>query len=397
MVAKRKVSQILHQGSLTNIGNDDKISELMSINTVGVMSKSNQTENIKSHIQGIDGLRGIAILMVIGYHLFPNVMPGGFIGVNLFLVLSGFLTVVSSCKRLKNNRYSIIGFYIDRLIRLFPALILTIAITVIACYIFVPDALRGIRMEIASVVGGFNNWWQIAESGSYFTDIASSSPFVHLWYLSLEMQFYLLWPILFYLVNWLRKKGFRGELVFILFALVSIAASILMVSPQVDPTRAYYGLDSRLYAFCIGAFVGYNYVYRRNRIMNDPIPIMIGFITLLVMTLASVLFIDASNIWTYWVILPLSAIGFAILCDIASNTRYVFGLWVDNPVLKWFNQYSYVFYLTHYPIIYIVTRVYGNLDFIGILICIFLLIVFTIWISLFDLLVRQMIKGWMKA
>ena len=380
-----------------NIGNDDKISELMSINTVGVMSKSNQTENIKSHIQGIDGLRGIAILMVIGYHLFPNVMPGGFIGVNLFLVLSGFLTVVSSCKRLKNNRYSIIGFYIDRLIRLFPALILTIAITVIACYIFVPDALRGIRMEIASVVGGFNNWWQIAESGSYFTDIASSSPFVHLWYLSLEMQFYLLWPILFYLVNWLRKKGFRGELVFILFALVSIAASILMVSPQVDPTRAYYGLDSRLYAFCIGAFVGYNYVYRRNRIMNDPIPIMIGFITLLVMTLASVLFIDASNIWTYWVILPLSAIGFAILCDIASNTRYVFGLWVDNPVLKWFNQYSYVFYLTHYPIIYIVTRVYGKLDFIGILICIFLLIVFTIWISLFDLLVRQMIKGWMKA
>ena len=380
-----------------NIGNDDKISELMSINTVGVMSKSNQTENIKSHIQGIDGLRGIAILMVIGYHLFPNVMPGGFIGVNLFLVLSGFLTVVSSCKRLKNNRYSIIGFYIDRLIRLFPALILTIAITVIACYIFVPDALRGIRMEIASVVGGFNNWWQIAESGSYFTDIASSSPFVHLWYLSLEMQFYLLWPILFYLVNWLRKKGFRGELVFILFALVSIAASILMVSPQVDPTRAYYGLDSRLYAFCIGAFVGYNYVYRRNRIMNDPIPIMIGFITLLVMTLASVLFIDASNIWSYWVVLPLSAIGFAILCDIASNTRYVFGLWVDNPVLKWFNQYSYVFYLTHYPIIYIVTRVYGKLDFIGILICIFLLIVFTIWISLFDLLVRQMIKGWMKA
>ena len=363
----------------------------MSNKSVGVMSKS-KVMNDPGVIQGVNGLRGIAISMVIGYHLFPDVLPGGFLGVNLFLVLSGFLTVISSCRRLKGNRFNVIDYYLTRLMRIFPALILSVAITIVLCRFFAPDALRGIGIEVVSIFAGFNNWWQIAESSSYFTDVASSSPFVHLWYLAIEMQFYLVWPLLFYFVNVLRRKGFRGELVFLVLSIVSVILSVRMYSPQMDPSRVYYGTDTRIYALCIGAFLGYDYVYRRDPILDDPILVMVVFIGLMVLTIFGAMFVSPISDITYYLVLPLSALVFAMLIFIAANKRYVFGLWLDNPILNWLNTNSYILYLIHYPIIYLMTQIFGTMDFVVVLISIMLMVALTIWINMFDDMVKTLIK-----
>ena len=355
------------------------------------MSKSKPVNNT-NWIQGVNGLRGLAILMVIGYHLFPSAFPGGFLGVNLFFVLSGFLTVISSCRRLKDNRFSILDFYKQRLLRIFPALILVVSLTVISCKLLAPQALRGIGIEVVSIFGGFNNWWQIAENSSYFTDIASSSPFVHLWYLAIEMQFYLVWPLLFYLADLIRRKGLRGELIFLLIAIVSIIASVVFYSPLQDPSRVYYGTDTRIYALCIGAFVGYRYIYRRAPILEDPIQIMVAFVLFLVLTLCGVLFINSSWSITYYLFLPLSALVFVLMVFIASNKRYVFGLWLDNPILNWLNNHSYVLYLVHYPIIYLINVTMGEMTMTTIVISIVLMIMVTLWVSVFETIIISYIQ-----
>ena len=355
------------------------------------MSKSKPVNNT-NWIQGVNGLRGLAILMVIGYHLFPSAFPGGFLGVNLFFVLSGFLTVISSCRRLKDNRFSILDFYKQRLLRIFPALILVVSLTVISCKLLAPQALRGIWIEVISIFGGFNNWWQIAENSSYFTDIASSSPFVHLWYLAIDMQFYLVWPLLFYLADLIRRKGLRGELIFLLIAIVSMIASVVFYSPLQDPSRVYYGTDTRIYALCIGAFVGYRYIYRRAPILEDPIQIMVAFVLFLVLTLCGVLFINSSWSITYYLFLPLSALVFVLMVFIASNKRYVFGLWLDNPILNWLNTHSYVLYLVHYPIIYLINVTMGEMTMTTIVISIVLMIMVTLWVSVFETIIISYIQ-----
>lgn len=363
----------------------------MSNSSVGVMSKSNDQTNNPNYIQGVNGLRALAIVMVIGYHLFPNVLPGGFLGVNLFFVLSGFLLAVSSARRLKNNAFNLKSFYLSRIIRIFIPLILAVALTVVACKIWAADALRGIGIEVLSIFGGFNNIWQIMESSSYFTDIASSSPLIHLWYLSIEMQFYLVWPLLLYGIDWLRKKGFRGELILLVIAIVSVVASIVLYSPYSDPSRVYYGTDTRIYSLCIGAFVGYRYLYPRSAILKDPIHQMIAFIVFAILTLFGAVVMNDEWAIAYTVVLPLSAIVFSLLVFIVANKKYVFGLWLDLPIFQWLNTHSYILYLIHYPIIFIMINIFGSLNGLTIVLSSVFMFLITLWIKTFENIVNEKI------
>lgn len=158
-----------------------------------------QTKNSVSarQIAGLDGLRGIAILGVMGYHLMPHTLPGGFLGVNLFFVLSGYLMAITSIRTQAQSGFRVGKFYWKRIVRIYPALVLAVCSTVFMAQFFAPDSLPGVRREVLSIFSGSNNWWQMNQNASYFTRITGASPFTHLWSLAIEMQFYILWPVLF--------------------------------------------------------------------------------------------------------------------------------------------------------------------------------------------------------
>lgn len=152
----------------------------------------------------IDGLRAVAILFVVGFHAFPNWVHGGFIGVDIFFVISGYLISTIIIGSLERDSFSFVEFYIRRINRIFPALLLVL----IACFSFgwyalLADEYKQLGKHIAGGAGFISNFLFWNESG-YFDNAAETKPLLHLWSLGIEEQFYLAWPLLLWLV-WKNK------------------------------------------------------------------------------------------------------------------------------------------------------------------------------------------------
>ena len=163
-----------------------------------------------NRIKGMDGLRGIAIIGITLFHMFPNVFKGGYLGVVLFFVLTGFLMVITNKKKMENREFFCLSnFYISRIKRLYPPLLVMVFTTLGVYFFLANDSLRGMKMQVLSIFAGFNNFWQISQSLDYFTRIANTSPFSHLWFLSIEMQFYFDFSAFYYfgLYKLEEKKG----------------------------------------------------------------------------------------------------------------------------------------------------------------------------------------------
>lgn len=320
-----------------------------------------QTANqkiITKQITGLNGLRGIAVLGVAGYHLFPHTVTGGFLGVNLFMVLSGYLMAVTSRREQTQTGFRVSSFYRKRVCRIYPALILTIFATAFCAFFLAPDVLRGIRGEVFSIVAGSNNWWQIIQNASYFTRIASTSPFVHLWSLAIEMQFYLIWPILFLLYMMLKRIGQNAALLFYLFALVSVLEMALLFRNGEDPTRIYYGTDTRISALLIGSALGLtdSKGEKRNRQpYRDHIKLFLFSLTLTGVILLYFL-ADGQSEFTYRAGFTFFTLMSAMLIAICADRKLPYGRWLDCPPLAWLGKRSYEIYLVQYPVIFFFHR-----------------------------------------
>ncbi len=200
----------------------------------------------------LDALKGIAILGIVLYHAFPNYVPGGFLGVPLFFVLSGYLMFTSTLQKWRNGSFHICAYYQNRIQKImFPCFVMVMCV---CAYMTIRNSpqMIGIRQQVASIFLGYNNWWQIAQNASYFEKHTASSPFTHLWYLSVEMQFYLIWPLLFWgycklsIRNAKRNKQRRGITcwLFGVLALLSVYKMLHKYIPGEDPSRVYYGTDT---------------------------------------------------------------------------------------------------------------------------------------------------------
>ncbi len=218
------------------------------------MRKTSQKQYIKS----LDMLRGIGITGIVLYHLFPSVFRGGFLGVPLFFVLSGYLMFLTCNSRFQDGTFHVGNYYKKRLYKLLPPLF--IMVIAICCFLtlFQRSLLAGIRGEIASIFLGYNNWWQIGQNASYFSKMGSTSLFTHLWFLAVELQLYLLWPILFLLF----QKGTkvigqkRMGCFFPILALLSASWMYFLYLPGSDPSRVYYGTDTIAFPLLIGISAG---------------------------------------------------------------------------------------------------------------------------------------------
>lgn len=313
----------------------------------------------KGHVYGLDGLRAIAIIGVIFYHMFPYTIKGGFLGVSLFFVLSGYLIALTSEKSRRSGCFSVGGFYLKRLTRIYPPVILTVFVTVGAFHLIYPKAVEGVRNEVISILLGYNNWWQIAQNSSYFTKIANATPFTHIWSLAVELQFYVIWPVLYFiyliLANRGRKK--RGLLFFLIISSISAILMGVLLPYGTDATRVYYGTDTRLYALTLGVMLGFAGVgtdefrlFRSETARKASLPV---FVISMIFLVISFIFVDGMADPTYTGLMQIVTVVISVLVIITAEPSLPFGRILENPVLDFIGKRSYEMYLFMYPVIFL--------------------------------------------
>lgn len=210
------------------------------------------------YIPALDGLRTLAVAAVVLYHLGFSWIQGGLQGVTMFFVLSGYLiTKLLIVEFDGTGRIDLKDFWIRRIRRLLPAIITVIVATIILCTLFNHVMLTKMRPDIVPSLLFFNNWWQILRNVSYFDALGDPSPLTHFWSLAIEEQFYLFWPLLLLIPLKLGVKRPHIRRATLALALASALAMALLYNPAVDPSRVYYGTDTRVFSLLLGAWLAF--------------------------------------------------------------------------------------------------------------------------------------------
>ncbi len=307
-----------------------------------------KAEQKKTYYPALDALRLFAIVGVIGYHYYPQHLPGGFIGVDLFFVLSGFLIAHSLIPRLEHGRpLNYATFVLRRLIRLWLPLFFMLMVSLALINVIAPDFLYNVRAAFWSALTFCNNWWQIAQGASYFAEFVHPSAYTHLWYVALQMQLYIVFPILIYLaVRILRdRRLITGA--FLIIAAISAIAMALLFQPDGDPSRIYYGTDTRAFAFALGIAAA---AYRPKRFhLVFPARDMLSIISIVVLIMLSRTLMDQAAI-TYRGGMLLAAFFAAILVRcLATSEGFLAPILGVKPV-NIASKIVYSLYLWYYPV-----------------------------------------------
>lgn len=311
--------------------------------------------NRKAFFPALDTLRFLAIIGVVFYHYIPHRVSGGFIGVDVFLVLSGFLTARSflmSDGKPFVLRY--LSYLRKRLIRIGLPLLTMLILTVAWCNAFAPQFLHNMRQSVLASVFFVNNWWQVAQGASYFADFMHPSPLTHLWYLGVQMQWYLLLPFLMLVLSRTPIKAPLQGGVIAGLALLSVFGMALIFRVDVDPSRIYYGTDTHAFGFLLGSAVAYvwrpeEWKARLGR-LNAPLAGFIGSVALVFLVLLAFRLQDTSP-WTYRGGLFIASMAAVVLmCTLTVRGSFLTRLF-SLPMLRFLGRLSFSLYLWYYPVL----------------------------------------------
>lgn len=296
----------------------------------------------------IDGLRAVAVLSVILFHIDKNLLPGGFVGVDIFFVISGYLISLHIFQELEIGQFSIVEFYRRRIKRIAPPMLLVVFLTlVIAQFILIPeDAERVAESALWSLLSLANVYFWLYQDTSYFAAASSELPLLHLWSLGVEEQFYILWPLLLMLVY--RKLSAKALMVFVAgTALASFMFGQLGYAHA--PSFVYYMLPTRAGELLIGAAIAFATLNGIEQRLPEKATQLIA-LTGLSLVIASLLLLTEEMTFPGYLAIP-PTLGAALLILAGHDAKgWIPGFLALKPVV-WIGQVSYSAYLWHWPII----------------------------------------------
>ncbi|MCE4956533.1 acyltransferase family protein [Macrococcoides caseolyticum] len=308
----------------------------------------------KQYFPGLDGMRAIAVIAIIIFHLNPKWLPGGFLGVDTFFIISGYLITTLLIKEYETNgSINLLHFWYKRIKRLLPPVLFMMFIVIQYIIFFDRELLYQVKKDMFAALVYVSNWWYIFDGLDYFQSL-EPRPLKHLWSLAIEEQFYLLFPfVLLLLFKYLKKKS-NILLLFFFISIVSMAIMWMMFDPAKSISRIYFGTDTRLQTLLLGAMLAL--IWPAYKLKNNPPQWMVWSIDII--GLAGCIFLIRS----FFVFTEHSAsvfqgglyfLGlftlFFIMAIVHPDT--ILSKVLSIPVLTWIGRYSYSLYLWHYPII----------------------------------------------